>query len=100
MLNFIKIITYICLIQILFFNSFIVAEESDFNSWLSSYKKYALDKGISPETIRVVFKNVKFLDLVIKYDRKQPEFYEDTTTYVNKRANNQRLNTLHKCLQM
>ena len=91
MLNFIKIISHICIIKILFFNSFIVAAESGFNSWLSSYKKYALDEGISPETIRVVFKNVKFLDQVIKYDRKQPEFYEDTTTYVNKRANKQRL---------
>ena len=64
---------------------------SDFNNWLSSYKKFALKKGISQETIDLAFKDVKFLAQVIKYDRKQPEFYEDTITYVNKRANSTRL---------
>ena len=28
--------------------------------------------------------NVKFLPNVIKYDRYQPEFYEDTKTYITK----------------
>ena len=59
---------------------------SGFKIWLDSYKKYALDKGVSQETIDTAFKNVKFLEQVIRYDRKQPEFYEDTLTYVNKRA--------------
>ena len=62
------------------------ADES-FESWLSSYKKYAFNKGISQETIDIAFQNVKFLEQVIKYDRKQPEFFEDTKTYVSKRAN-------------
>ena len=57
-----------------------------FENWLEGYKKFAIKKGISQETINITFKNVKFLDQVIKYDRKQPEFYEDTETYVNKRA--------------
>ena len=61
--------------------------EENFNTWLASYKKFALEKGISKETIDIAFKNVKFLDQVIKYDRKQPEFFEDTKTYVGKRAN-------------
>ena len=61
--------------------------ESDFGTWLTSFKTLALKKGISQQTINIVFKNVKFLDQVIKYDRKQPEFFEDTITYVNKRAN-------------
>ena len=65
----------------------------NFNVWLTSYKKYALNKGVSQETIDLAFKNVKFLDQVIKYDRKQPEFYEDTLTYVNKRANTFRIKT-------
>ena len=34
----------------------------------------------------MAFKNVKFLEKVIFYDRKQPEFFEDTITYVSKRA--------------
>ena len=62
----------------------------DFNNWLNSFKKTALKKGISQQTIDLTFKNVKFLEQVIKYDRKQPEFFEDTITYVSKRANQSR----------
>ena len=77
---------------------FVPAANSDdnFNVWLSSYKKFALKKGVSQETIDIAFKNVKFLAQVIKYDRKQPEFYEDTITYVNKRANISRVKTAKK----
>ena len=71
----------------------------NFNVWLTSYKKYALNKGVSQETIDLAFKNVKFLDQVIKYDRKQPEFYEDTLTYVNKRANTFRIKTANNLLK-
>ena len=65
--------------------------EQDFQSWLIKYKKYAVKKGVSQHTVDSAFENVKFLDQVIKYDRKQPEFYEDTLTYVNKRANSTRV---------
>jgi len=73
--------------------------EETFNSWLESYKKFALDKGISEETLDISFKNVKFLSQVIKYDRKQPEFFEDTITYVSKRANLNRVNSAKKLLR-
>ena len=89
---FIKIIKFFILF--IFFSkiSFINANsEETFNSWLESYKKFALKKGISQETLDLSFKNVKFLDQVIKYDRKQPEFFEDTITYVSKRANLKRV---------
>ena len=36
-------------------------------------------------------KNVKFLPKVIKYDRYQPEFYEDTKTYINKRTSKKKV---------
>ena len=71
----------------------------DFDSWLISYKKHAESKGISKETINIAFQNVKFLDQVIKYDRKQPEFYEDTITYVSKRSNQSRINKAKKLLK-
>ena len=75
------------LFKVLIFNSvFAVTSNTDFETWLTSYKKNALKKGISQKTIDVAFKNVKFLEQVIKYDRKQPEFFEDTVTYVSKRA--------------
>jgi membrane-bound lytic murein transglycosylase B len=60
--------------------------ETDFNIWLNKFKIRALKKGISEETINSSFKNAKYLEQVIKYDRYQPEFFEDTKTYINKRA--------------
>ena len=64
--------------------------EIDFNTWLNKFKIRALKKGISEETINNSFKNVKYLEQVIKYDRYQPEFFEDTKTYINKRATRSR----------
>ena len=65
--------------------------EIDFNTWLNKFKIRALKKGISEETINNSFKNAKYLEQVIKYDRYQPEFFEDTKTYINKRATRSRL---------
>ena len=70
--------------------SFASDETEDFNKWLKSYKEFAVNEGISRETVEKTFKNAKFLKNVIKYDRKQPEFFEDTLTYVGKRASNSR----------
>ena len=72
--------------------------EDNFDIWLSSYKEFALKEGISQETLNIAFKNIKFLDQVIKYDRKQPEFFEDTITYVGKRANSSRAKQAKKLL--
>ena len=84
---FFKIITLLFLFKILIFNSvFAATSDTDFETWLTTYKKTALKKGISQNTIDIAFKNVKFLEQVIRYDRKQPEFIEDTNTYVSKRA--------------
>ena len=65
--------------------------EIDFNTWLNKFKIRALKKGISEETINNSFKNAKYLKQVIKYDRYQPEFFEDTKTYINKRATRSRM---------
>ena len=62
------------------------SEPESFNYWLKKFKIKALDEGVSLETINNSLKNVKFLEQVIKYDRYQPEFLEDTETYINKRA--------------
>ena len=58
----------------------------EFKVWVESYKKKAFESGVSLQTLDLAFKNVKFLEKVIFYDRKQPEFFEDTITYVSKRA--------------
>ena len=60
--------------------------EVDFNIWLETFKIIAQKDGISEETINNSLKNAKYLEQVIKYDRYQPEFFEDTKTYIKKRA--------------
>jgi membrane-bound lytic murein transglycosylase B len=92
-----KILVFFLLFQILAVNfSFNTNAEENFETWLSSYKKFALKKGVTQKTLDIAFKNVKFLEQVIRYDRKQPEFYEDTITYVNKRANISRVKNAKK----
>ena len=96
---FFKIISLLFLFEFLMLNSVLATTSNhDFETWLSSYKKFALKKGISKKTIDIVFKDTKFLKKVIQYDRKQPEFLEDTITYVNKRATNKRAKTATKLL--
>tara|TARA_A100001011_G_scaffold399436_1_gene508084 strand:- start:26865 stop:27848 length:984 start_codon:yes stop_codon:yes gene_type:complete len=63
----------------------------EFNKWLTSYKLYAIDKGISKKTVDEAFKNTKLLSRIISYDRNQPEFIEKTNVYINKRVNNQKV---------
>ena len=59
----------------------------DFELWLLEFKKTAVKNGISQKTVNDVMKDAKFLSKVIEYDRYQPEFYEDTKTYISKRTN-------------
>ena len=86
-----KIFNLLLILKILLFVNLSAANsEENFDSWLESYKKFAISKGISKKTLDIAFQEVKFLEKVIKYDRKQPEFYEDTLTYVGKRASSSR----------
>ena len=89
--------TLITFIFFIFFTP--LKANEDFNEWLNSYKKYAMQKGVSKETIDLTLKNAVFLEQVIKYDRRQPEFFEDTITYVSKRANLSRVNSARKLLK-
>ena len=76
---------YIILNYIFVINSTYAKTES-FEIWLKSFKKIALEKGISKKTFDQTMSNVKFLPKVIEYDRYQPEFYEDTIAYITKRT--------------
>jgi len=87
-MKIIKIIFYVILISLNNFNH-IFAE--DFNSWKISFQEYAMKKGISKKTLDETMSKVKFLPKVIEYDRYQPEFYEDTKTYISKRTSNEKL---------
>ena len=62
------------------------ANNSAFNDWLKDFKIYALKHKISETTFDNAMSNVIFLPKVLEYDRFQPEFYEDTQTYITKRT--------------
>ncbi len=79
------------IIFLIFFLSCNFAFADDFNDWLKSFKVEALKKGISEKTFNTAMNNVKFLPKVIKYDRYQPEFYEDTKTYISKRTSKEKV---------
>ena len=67
------------------------SSNSDFNEWLKNFKKYALKNNISENTFDIAMSEVIFLPKVIKYDRYQPEFYEDTKTYISKRTSKKKV---------
>ena len=85
-----KINFYLSTILIIF-GFFSKVSAQDFQDWLSNFKNYALQEGISENTINNVMNNVKYLPDVIKYDRYQPEFYENTKTYINKRSSKEKV---------
>jgi len=77
------------LLIILYFFTFfstVSATNQNFDEWLVTFKIKAKNQGISEKTISTVMNKVKFIPKVIEYDRYQPEFYEDTITYINKRV--------------
>ena len=72
---------------ILFSISNVIAEDFEkFQNWKNEFKIKALKNNISEKTFNLVMSDVKFLPKVIEYDRFQPEFYEDTKTYISKRS--------------
>jgi len=73
-------------------SSFIVSSsEQSFIDWKKDFKILALKKNISEKTFNITMNNVVFLPKVIEYDRFQPEFYEDTKTYISKRTSKQKI---------
>ncbi len=76
---------------ILIFSNAFAENQEKFLEWKKTFKVKALNEGISEKTFSKVMKNVKFLPKVIKYDRYQPEFYEDTATYVSKRTSDKKV---------
>ena len=63
----------------------------EFENWKLNFKKIALENNISEKTFDKVMTDTKFLSDVIKYDRYQPEFYEDTKTYISKRTSSKKV---------
>jgi len=77
-----------------FINSFVflnVSANNDFDSWLKDFKIKAVNSGISKTLVDQVMSEAVFIPKVIEYDRYQPEFYEDTFTYIKKRSSNNKI---------
>ena len=83
-----KITKYFIILFFLLNCEFLRASDRSFDEWLKSFKVYALKNNISKATFDMAMSDVIFLPKVIKYDRFQPEFYEDTKTYISKRSSN------------
>ena len=86
-----KIIKILLFISIFFCNLTYADINIEFENWKKNFKKVALSKDISEETFNIAIENTRYLPNVIKYDRYQPEFYEDTKTYISKRASLKKL---------
>ncbi|MDC3372896.1 lytic murein transglycosylase [Candidatus Pelagibacter sp.] len=86
-----KLISYLFIFTIFIFTTSLSDNQTDFLNWKKSFKKIALQNDISEKTFDMTMSNVKFLPDVIKYDRYQPEFYEDTKTYISKRASSKKV---------
>ncbi|MDA7447567.1 lytic murein transglycosylase [Candidatus Pelagibacter ubique] len=86
-----NIIKYFIIIFFTFIHGTLHANEKEFKDWLANFKAYALEKKISEKTFNLAMSDVVFLPDVIKYDRFQPEFYEDTKTYISKRTSKQKV---------
>ncbi len=67
------------------------SSENDFKSWIKSFKIRAVEAGISEKLLNDIMLDVRFLPKVIEYDRYQPEFYEDTFTYIKKRTSKKKV---------
>ena len=83
------------LILNLFFLHFFITTtciaNEDFATWLDKFQTRAINSGISDKVVKDIMGNAKFLPKVIEYDRYQPEFYEDTFTYIKKRSSNRKI---------
>ena len=86
-----KQINIFFLIFILLISKSLSDDQLAFLEWKKNFKKIALANDISEITFDTVMQEVKFLPKVIEYDRFQPEFYEDTKTYISKRTSNKKV---------
>ena len=86
-----SLLKYVLIFVIFNINYAFSDNQVDFEKWKIYFKKIALQNNISSETFDKVMTSTKFLPNVIKYDRFQPEFYEDTKTYISKRTSSKKV---------
>jgi membrane-bound lytic murein transglycosylase B len=82
---------FLIIYLLVIFNPAISSSNEKFNEWLVGFKGRAIAQGVSKETADNALKNAKFLERIITLDRKQPEFFEKTYEYVDKRVDEKRI---------
>ena len=68
-----------------------VFASNDFNLWVQEFKIKAINSGISKKLVNQIMSEAIFMPKVLEYDRYQPEFYEDTFTYIKKRSSKNKI---------
>ena len=86
-----KLIKFTILFILLFLSNVFSETNVEFENWKNQFKTLALKNQISEKTFELTMSNVIFLPKVIEYDRFQPEFYEDTYTYISKRTSDSKV---------
>ena len=82
-----RLICIYILLALSFLQTSAFSNNEEFKTWVIGFKSQAIKSGVSKKVVDDVMSNAIFLPKVIKYDRFQPEFYEDTHTYIEKRTN-------------
>ena len=86
-----KLINIILIILVISFTPVSSNDQIEFEKWKKNFKKIAIQNKISEKTFDLTMSDTKFLPNVIKYDRFQPEFYQDTKTYITKRTSSKKI---------
>jgi membrane-bound lytic murein transglycosylase B len=86
-----KLTKFTILFILLFLSKAFSETNIEFENWKNQFKTLALKNQISEKTFELTMSNVIFLPKVIEYDRFQPEFYEDTYTYISKRTSDSKV---------
>ena len=81
------------------FNPNISLANEKFTEWLVGFKGRAIAQGVSQETVDTALKNAKFLERIVALDRKQPEFFEKTYEYLEKRIDEKRIQAAKNLLK-
>jgi len=82
------------IIFFIFINLFVIPNafsNNDFKIWVSNFKIKAINSGISESVVNQIMSEAVFMPKVIEYDSYQPEFYEDTFTYIKKRSSKNKI---------
>jgi membrane-bound lytic murein transglycosylase B len=82
---------FLIIYLLVIFNPAISSSNEKFNEWLVGFKGRAIAQGVSKETVDNALKNAKFLERIVALDRKQPEFFEKTYEYLDKRVDEKRI---------